>query len=190
MIKSELGWTMCWADVVRLQSVVLTPAHELDSPPCDGYGGYNGRFGIYGELHRLPQTSAPPPSAASKVQQSVYTWGWLHGSRKSVCVQVHAYSHMHICTGVWSEGLLIWPTWLEPNSSNTESKWRKQKICEIPRFWCLTFFPPERRHSWRLDGFHLKQVPLAPLFENGLPVSLCQAIPVMMIISVCSDCIN
>lgn len=121
MIKSELGWLMCWADVARLESEVLTTRHELESTVW-WYDGYNGRFGIYGELQRLLQTSAPPPSAVSKVQLSVYTWGGLHRSHKSVCVQVHMYSHMHICAGVWSEGLLVWPTWLEPNRSNMKGK--------------------------------------------------------------------
>lgn len=83
---------------------------------------HNGSFGIYGELQSLLQTSALPPSAVRKVQRSVYTWGWLHRPRKSVCVQVHMYSHKHICTGMWREAPLVWPTWLESTRSHMKGK--------------------------------------------------------------------
>lgn len=46
---------------------------------------------------------------------------------------------------------------------------KDQKIFEIPRFWCLPFFPPERQHSWRLDPFLLKQVPLVPHLKTVFP---------------------
>lgn len=122
MITSELGWAMCGADVDM-------PSQQQMNLLCWagmfllGYGsGHNGSFGIYGELQSLLQTSAPPPSAVSKVQQSVYTWGWLHRPRKNVCVQVHVYSHMHICTGMWREAPLVWPTWLESTRSHMKGK--------------------------------------------------------------------
>lgn len=98
---------LCWAGMLLLQ-----------------YGsGHSGSFGIYGELQSLLQTSAPPVSAVSKVQGSVCTWGWLHRPRKSVCVQVHVYSHTaHLHRNAKGEAPLVWPTWLESTRSHMKGK--------------------------------------------------------------------
>lgn len=127
MITSELGWAMCRADVAVFaqQQMNLLCWSGMFLP---GYrSGHRGSVGVYGELQSLLQTSAPPPSAGSKVQLSVYTWGWFHRPRKSVCVQVHVYSHMHICTGMWREAAIFWPTWLESTKSHKKGKVQRVK---------------------------------------------------------------
>lgn len=127
MITSELGWAMCRADVdmSAQQQMNLLCWSGMFLLRCRS--GHHGSVGVYGELQSLLQTSAPPPSAVSKVQRSVYTWGWLHRPRKSVCVQVHVYSHMHICTGMWREAPLVWPTWLGSTKSHMKGKVQRVK---------------------------------------------------------------
>lgn len=127
MIKSELGWAMCRADVDVSSQQQMNELCWAGMFLLQYRSGPNGSFGIYGELQSLLQTSAPPPFAVSKVQQSVYTWGRLHRPRKSVYVQVHVYSHTKRGRKLLSSGP---PGWM---STRSHMKGKVQRVNSCPR---------------------------------------------------------